>query len=184
MEQNQYLVVTAIGTNRTGMVGDLARLVHQCNCNILDSHMAKYGKEFTMLMMIAGNHQAINKAETMLPSTSHQLGLLTMLKRTSKSSAAELEFRPNFEQNLLIEFAGSDTPGTLKAITEFLAEQQVDICSLRTESSDDQAQQTHKTQMELQLEQHEDRQAFSAQLSQLCDQLKQQLTIKSTELIG
>ena len=182
MQQTQYLVVTAIGSDRTGIVGDLTRLVLDCSCNILDSHMAIFGREFTFIMMLSGDRQSIAKAENTLPSTSHELGLLTMMKRTSRQKEIKKDLEP---KQLVIEYVGPDIPGTLNAVTEFLAQQNVDIASLKTDAfHDDNDSSIHATVITLRLSTDIDVKEFSNRLKLLCKRLNQELTIKSTELIG
>lgn len=184
MQQTHYLVVTAIGTDRTGIVGDLTRLVHDCNCNILDSHMAIFGREFTFIMMLSGDRQAIAKAENTLPSSSHEIGLLTMMKRTSQQKQLSDE-EQDPHHNLVIEYVGPDIPGTLNSVTEFLAQQQVHISSLKTDAfRDDNSETTqHATMISIRLSSVSDVKEFTNRLKLLCKRLEQQLTIKSTELI-
>lgn len=184
MQQTHHLVVTAIGTDRTGIVGDLTRLVHDCNCHILDSHMAIFGREFTFIMMLSGDRQAIAKAENTLPSSSHEIGLLTMMKRTSQHKQPNDE-NENPYTNLVIEYVGPDIPGTLNSVTEFLAGQQVHISSLKTDAFDDDESETtqHTTMISLRLSSVSDVKEFSNRLKLLCKRLNQKLTIKSTELI-
>ena len=184
MQQTHYLVVTAIGTDRTGIVGDLTRLVHNCNCNILDSRMAIFGREFTFIMMLSGERQAIAKAESTLPSSSHEIGLLTMMKRTSKQQKLDDE-EENPHTNLVIEYFGPDTPGTLNSVTEFLAKQEVHIASLKTDAfhDDDNNTSQHATVISIRLSSVSDVKEFSNRLKLLCKRLNQELTIKSTELI-
>ena len=50
----QHLAVSAIGSDRTGMVHDLTRLVSECGGNISESRMAGLGSEFAMLLLISG----------------------------------------------------------------------------------------------------------------------------------
>lgn len=186
MQHTQYLVVTAIGTDRTGIVGDLTRLVHECSCNILDSHMAIFGREFTFIMMLSGDRQAIAKAENTLPSSSHEIGLLTMMKRTSKQKQLNREDENDTPHtNLVIEYVGPDIPGTLSAVTEFLALQKVHISSLKTDAfhDDDSDTTQHTTVISIRLSSVSDVKEFSNRLKLLCKRLDQELTIKSTELI-
>ena len=183
MQQTHYLVVTAIGTDRTGIVGDLTRLVHDCSCNILDSHMAIFGREFTFIMLLAGDRQAIAKAENSLPSTSHELGLLTMMKRTSKNKAKEMI--EDDGKTLIIEYVGPDIPGTLNTVTEFLAQQKVDIKSLKTDAfHDDEDNSKHATFITIKLSSDTDADEFGNRFKLLCKRLKQDLTIKSSQLVG
>jgi len=124
----QQLVVTAIGADRTGIVSQLARLVSDCNCNIVDSRMAIFGNEFTFIMLLSGDAAAISKIEYLLPSSAFELNLLTMTKRTSSGQT------PQLSAPYIIEYTGVDKVGTLGAISSLLAEHQVYIGALRSET--------------------------------------------------
>lgn len=124
----QQLVVTAIGADRTGIVSKLARLVSDCNCNIVDSRMAIFGNEFTFIMLISGDGAAISKIEFLLPSLGLELDLLTMTKRTSG------RLLPQLSAPYVLEYTGVDRVGTLGAMSSLLAEHQVYIGALRSET--------------------------------------------------
>ena len=51
----QHLAVSAIGSDRTGMVHDLTRVIVDCGGTISESRMASLGNEFAMLR--AGERQ-------------------------------------------------------------------------------------------------------------------------------
>lgn len=127
----QHLVVTAIGADRTGIVSKLARLVTDCNCNIVDSRMAVLGNEFTFLMLLSGDSSAISRIEHLLPGLGMELGLLTMAKRTSGHRMKPVS------AHYLLEYKGLDKVGTLGAISSLLAHHQVYIGALRTETQHD-----------------------------------------------
>ena len=173
MAQPQYLVVTAIGTDRTGIVGDLTELVHDCSCNILDSRMAIFGQEFTFIMLLSGERMAISKVENNLPSTSHKLGLSTMMKRTSRHQ--ELAVSKSFA----IEYIGPDIPGTLSRVTRYLAEQDVDISSLKADAFHDPDDQTtkHATCLTIRLCEQADVEQFTNDFKMLCKTLNQDLSM-------
>lgn len=127
----QQLVVTAIGTDRTGIVSKLARLVTDCNCNIIDSRMAIFGGEFTFIMLLAGDLAAITRIEHLLPGLGLELDLTTMTKRTSAHQ------RKAVAAHYVLEYSGPDRVGTLGAITGLLASREVYIGSLQSESTND-----------------------------------------------
>mgnify|MGYP006160809467 CR=1 FL=1 len=129
----QQLVVTAIGTDRTGIVSKLARLVTDCNCNITDSRMAIFGGEFTFIMLLAGDLAAISRIEHLLPGLGLELDLTTMTKRTSAHQ------RKAVAAHYVLEYSGPDRVGTLGAITGLLASREVYIGSLQSESTNDAA---------------------------------------------
>jgi len=127
----QYLVLTAMGADRTGAVSELTKLASECGCNILDSRMAIFGLEFTFIMLLNGNARAINQIENRLPAIAHGLELITMMKRTS-------EYTPqDFSHHYQVEYAGIDQPGVLKAVTAFFAARNIDISSLKSEICND-----------------------------------------------
>ncbi|RVT49170.1 transcriptional regulator [Rheinheimera sediminis] len=124
----QQLVVTAIGADRTGLVSRLARLVTDCNCNIVDSRMAIFGSEFTFIMLLSGDAVAISRIEYLLPGLGYELDLLTMTKRTTARPTTAIS------AHYVLEYTGKDEVGTLGAITTLLANHQIHIGALRTET--------------------------------------------------
>jgi glycine cleavage system transcriptional repressor len=124
---SQYLVLTAMGSDRTGCVSELTKLASECGCNILDSRMAIFGLEFTFIMLLNGDNRAINKLEVRLPMVAHNLELITMMKRTSGHKTYDLV------EHYQAEYTGTDQPGILKAMTAFFATRKIDISSLKSE---------------------------------------------------
>ncbi|MEE2025208.1 glycine cleavage system protein R [Alkalimonas mucilaginosa] len=161
----QHLVVTAIGTDRTGLVSQLARLVTDCHCNILDSRMAIFGHELTLIMLLAGDPSAISRVEHLLPSLGLELDLLTMMKRTP---AHEL---PAVASHYVLSYQGPDKVGTLRAITALLAQHQVSIAALRSKTITKNGTQWMEASMTLQFLQEQSvpdvEQAVSTLLAEL-----------------
>ncbi|QSX31552.1 MULTISPECIES: glycine cleavage system protein R [Shewanella] len=125
-----YLVVTAMGSDRPGIVSKLARLASDCDCDIVDSRMALFGNEFTLIMMLSGSWAAITKIETSLPSLSVELELLTVVKRTSKHTPQ------NYISRIEVNFNGKDQRGTMKRITQFLADRSLDLAAVRSHAEE------------------------------------------------
>ncbi|WP_448211490.1 glycine cleavage system protein R [Colwellia sp. MEBiC06753] len=125
---SQYLVLNAMGADRTGCVSELINLACECECNILDSRMAIFGKEFTLIMLLQGDARAINQIEARLPKVAVELELITMMKRTSGYTTIEEK------QHYVAEYTGIDQPGILKAVTAFFACRKIDIFSLKSNS--------------------------------------------------
>ena len=123
---SQYLVLTAIGSDRTGCVSELTKLVSECGCNISDSRMAIFGLEFTFIMLLHGDNQSINKLEARLPMVAHNLELITMMKRTSGHKVYDLV------EHYQAEYTGTDQPGTLQSMTAFFSSRKIDISSLKS----------------------------------------------------
>lgn len=128
---SQYLVLTVMGPDRTGSVSSLTKLTSECGCNIVDSRMAIFGLEFTMIMLLKGTAKAINQLESKLPAVAVKRELITMMKRTSGYKVQD------FTKHYQAEYAGIDQPGLLKAVTAFFAARNIDISSLKSEINPD-----------------------------------------------
>lgn len=124
---SQYLVLTAMGADKTGCVSELTNLASECGCNIMDSRMAIFGQEFTFIMLLKGDVRAINQLEAKLPPVAHELELITMMKRTSGYRTLDEG------QHYLAEYTGTDHPGILNAVTAFFANRNIDISSLKSD---------------------------------------------------
>ena len=60
----QLIVLSAIGTDRTGVVQDITKVILDCGGNIEESRMTTLGAEFAMLMLVSGNWHTLNRLET------------------------------------------------------------------------------------------------------------------------
>lgn len=124
---SQYLVLNAMGPDRTGSVSELIKLASKCGCSIRDSRMAIFGQEFTLIMMLEGDTKAINQVELKLPMIAQRLELITMMKRTSDHTP--LDSSVYYQA----EYAGIVQPGILKSVTAFFAARNIDLYSLKSQ---------------------------------------------------
>jgi glycine cleavage system transcriptional repressor len=119
------LIVTLLGTDKSGILSEIATAVSQAQCNILDSRQAVYGREFSLTMIIEGSQSAITKAECTLPAVIQRLDLLSMMKRTSHHE------KQNLANLLNVEFSGQDAAGLIQSVTGFFADRDAIISAFR-----------------------------------------------------
>ncbi|MDO6569109.1 ACT domain-containing protein [Alteromonas sp. 1_MG-2023] len=124
MSQHQ-LIVTILGTDKTGILSEIATTVSEAQCNILDSRQAVYGQEFSLTMIIEGSQSAITRAECTVPPLCQRLDLLSMMKRTSHHE------KQNLDHLFHVEFSGEDTAGLIEAVTGFFAKRNASISAFR-----------------------------------------------------
>jgi len=60
----QLIVISALGSDRPGIVESLSRAVLEHNGNILDSRMTVLGGEFAVLMLVSGSDATLDQLET------------------------------------------------------------------------------------------------------------------------
>jgi len=166
-----YLVVTAIGTDRPGIVNELTQLVIECHCNIVDSRLAVFGNEFTLILLLSGQWNAITRFENELSARSAQLELITLMKRTSDHTLVD------YTAQMLIELDGQDAPGCIGQFTQFLAQKNVDLSSFRTKAKSGYQQ----IQMVINLDQNIDLLELRQHFTKLAQQLNLAICFKQLE---
>ncbi|MCC2615576.1 glycine cleavage system transcriptional repressor [Aestuariibacter halophilus] len=129
------LIITILGADRVGILSQIAAVVSETGCNILDSRQAIYGQDFSLTMILEGTQGAIIKAELKIPQICQQLDLLSMMKRTSEHS------KQNLEHIVDVEFSGVDTPGVIQKVTALLAKHEVAVSAFRQKTSVDKQNQ-------------------------------------------
>lgn len=122
-----HLVVTAVGTDRPDIVNRLTRHVSDCGCNIVDSRLALYGAEFTLIMLLSGHWNAITQVEASLPIKSQELELITVVKRTTEHKQHHYPARAIF--NIRIP----DNAGIIRQFTQFISDHGLALASLRSQ---------------------------------------------------
>ena len=120
-----YLVLTAVGPDRPGLVSEIASAIHSAGANLEDSRMAILGGEFALLLLISGAETAAAAVEKAAAPLGQRLGLSVLSKRTGR--AQRRDFLP-----YRISVTGFDRPGIVLRVSEILARRGVNVASLES----------------------------------------------------
>ena len=123
-----YLVVSALGEDRPGLVKALASAVAESGCSIKDSRMAVLGSDFAMSMLVVGNWSAIAKFESALPRLSEKLGLTSQSRRSQARTASRTHLP------YAVEVVALDHAGIVYDVADFFARRDINIEDLYTAS--------------------------------------------------
>ena len=85
--QKKFLVVTAVGPDRSGIVSELSGIIHQAGANLEDSRMAALGGEFAVLLLASGEDAALERLTRVLADSQAKLGLHIVQRPTSAPSS-------------------------------------------------------------------------------------------------
>jgi glycine cleavage system transcriptional repressor len=124
-----YVVLTAVGPDRPGLVNDLSSLIREAGANIEDSRMAILGGEFAVILLISEPMDAIERVKEIGWQIEGELGLRCILKETSPSHP------PSDYLPYRIEVSGADRPGIVQAIAAILANHTIIVASLESRLS-------------------------------------------------
>lgn len=117
----KYLVVSAIGQNRAGLIVPFTKAVQDCGCNVIDSRMTVLGDRLAMMMFLSGSWSAIAKIENILPRLDEQLDITTIAERT------ELSRHGGNAMPYAVEVVAVDSIGIVHDITHFFSEREIVI---------------------------------------------------------
>lgn len=124
----QHLAISAIGSDRTGMVHDLTRIVADCGGSISESRMTALGAEFAMLLLVSGNWHALARLETELAKLA-EAGNLSLQMRRTEPRAARSDLLP-----YSVDVVCLDQTGIVSKLSGFFSSRSVDIAELSTRS--------------------------------------------------
>lgn len=117
----KYLIISAIGKDRIGLVKELSRAILECDCNIIDSRMMVLGTEFAALIMVHGNWNTLTKLEMQLKRLEAALDLHIFIKRT------EARILSNDVLPYVVEVVATSQPSFIHHLASFLASRSINI---------------------------------------------------------
>lgn len=120
------LVITAVGSDRPGLVGELTGALLRENVNVADSRMVNLRGQFAMLVLAEGPTDALERLRASLPQTAQGLGLTLTLTdhRAGEPAARGLAYR--------LKTYSTDQPGIVHRVAQLLQSHGINIESLET----------------------------------------------------
>jgi len=125
---NQLIVITAIGSDRTGVVHDLTRAVMECGGNIVESRMTTLGSEFAMLLLVSGNWATLARMEGEMRKVGAEADLTITVRRTEPRSG-RTDLLP-----YAVDVICLDQAGIVFNIASFFSSREIEIAELNTRS--------------------------------------------------
>jgi glycine cleavage system transcriptional repressor len=124
-----FAILTAIGSDRVGIVDDLTTSILGKKCNIEESRMAVLGGEFTVMLLVSGSQEDI---EELIEETGRIAGKLDLY--ISMKQTVEPRTQPQMKP-YMIESVSLDTPGIVHAITALLRRHGINIENMETDTT-------------------------------------------------
>ena len=126
--QNNYLVITASGEDKVGLVDRLSSKIAESGCNIEESRMSVLGGQFALIMLISGPWNALSKLDGQMELLGDQLGLTIIHNRTQKRERT----KPSLPYS--VEVVSMDHPGIVRNLAAFFSKNGINIEELQTDT--------------------------------------------------
>lgn len=122
-----HVAVTAIGTDRPGIVAAVTEVLFEVGANIEDSRMATLGGHFAMMLIVELPSVSPQRLEEELHRPADELDLTISVRAIDEADAARDEGEP-----YVVSVYGADHPGIVARVSGMLADQGVNISDLAT----------------------------------------------------
>jgi glycine cleavage system transcriptional repressor len=125
---SQLIVLSAIGTDRTGVVQDITKVILACGGNIEESRMTTLGAEFAVLMLVSGNWHTLSRLETALDKLTADNNLSISIRKTGArvSQDARMPYA--------VDVVSLDQQGIVFNLANFFASRDIEIADVATRS--------------------------------------------------
>src|SRR5215468_2989712 len=128
MSTDQYLVLSALGADRPGLVAEMTDYLCERGVNIEDSRMAVLGGEFGILVLISGNETSIARVVADKPELEAKTKLGILLRRTKSPE----EHRRASVIPCIVTADAIDHEGIVRAVALAISHLGINIVSLET----------------------------------------------------
>jgi glycine cleavage system transcriptional repressor len=123
-----YVVITAVGSDRVGIVDDISAVIEDAGLNIEESRMSVLGGEFAVIMLVSGQETAATEIKSTAASFSNELKLHIEIKDTV-APMHTVTGRP-----YSLESMSLDTPGIVHHVSRILHRFGINIEDLEAET--------------------------------------------------
>jgi len=128
MSTERYLVLSALGPDRPGLVAEVTDYLTLRGVNIEDSRMAILGAEFGVLLLMSGSESSLAQVEADRRSLEQKTGLAVVMRPTSSPE----EHRRAAVIPGLVTAEALDHEGIVRAVAVAIARMGINIVSLET----------------------------------------------------
>ena len=123
---SQLIVLSVLGTDRSGVVDSISKVILDCGGNIEESRMTALGKEFAMFVLVSGNWHTLNKLEASLDKLTNGNDLTFTIKKTDVRLDND-ECMPYG-----VDIVCLDQPGIVFNLSSFFAARNIEISEVVT----------------------------------------------------
>lgn len=128
MSTETFLVLSALGPDRPGLVAEVTEYLTERGVNVEDSRMAVLGAEFGILVLVSGTPAQIGRVEGEVAQLTDRTGLGVLVRGTRSPE----EHRRAMVIPCLVTAEAIDQEGIVRAVSRALHRAGVNIVSLET----------------------------------------------------
>lgn len=126
--QSRY-IMTAFGKDRPGIVADVTEVLYDNNCNLEDTSMSMLSDEFTINLLFSSNDDQVEAAlQTECRNLEQKKNISAFIRPLKERPQAS----PKSFSSCTLHVEGMDQAGIVYKISQFLAENALNIVDLKS----------------------------------------------------
>ncbi|MBI3922536.1 MAG: glycine cleavage system protein R [Armatimonadetes bacterium] len=129
-EDREFLVISALGNDRPGIVDEFSEFILARGCNLEDSRMAVLGGDFASIVLVSGNQANIARVRQEIEDLAGKSALLILAKPTTPTPGTTGLDRIPYQ----VTGTGMDHPGVVHRFSHEMHERGINIAGLDTHS--------------------------------------------------
>ena len=118
------LIISAIGSDRPGIVSDLTGIITSHGGNIEESRMTRLGVDFAIIMLVSVDSNWLESLEVSIQSID-ELSIITKPTKILEKIKKGLK-------KCEINLSGADNEGIVQVLSKYLAEKSINILDMET----------------------------------------------------
>ena len=126
------LIISAVGSDRSGIVSELSGAITSHGGNIEKSRMTRLGSDFTIIMLVTVDPKWEESLVVALQAIK-ELSITT--KGTENTVIAGENCKDTADENCQILLSGADNEGIVKVLSKYLKEKSINIIEMDTHIS-------------------------------------------------
>ncbi len=176
--QQQYML-SAVGSNRTGVVAEISEAVFTAGGNIENSFMTLLGEYFSLMIQVSlSGEEASGKLQEQCEALGRDKGLAVHvfpLREGDIERSRQARVRPHYD----IRVRGEDKAGVVYRISRLLASREINILQMRTDVESASANRAPQLSMRIQIEvpREVDGDSLRRDLESLAEELEKTITL-------
>jgi len=122
-------IMTAFGQDRPGIVADVTKLLFDNGCNLEETTMTLLADEFTLILLFTCQEREI---EELLLRECRRLERDKGISAFMRPLQKRREIRRDEQASCVLHVEGEDQAGIVYKVSQFLADQGLNICNLQS----------------------------------------------------
>lgn len=176
----QNIVLTAVGSDRPGIVAAVSKVLYEIGCNIEDSSMTLLKGEFAMILIISSKEDIpLAQFNEKFDALREKLQLSIYLRELSSDELVHVT--DTQADTYIISVYGTDKPGIVYTVTQLLSDKKINITDVNTHIAGTRGKPVYVMVLEVEVPQNISQEQLGRDLENIGKKLNVDVSVRPIE---